>query len=265
MEELRILAAGYGKFDHYETDDSNPANKVAKAFAQECLKGSSDKNVPDVTGHHIVVPVVWDKAWLKIKEAVEIIQPDALICMGVGSGTKFERIARNEAITYYPDAEGKTFQKPYIVDGGKGWLSLDSIGYSYSEREKISPYYDDTCQPLAKYANGTPTPYLFPTTLPYDYLEEEMNKTSNPNVLKVANDFEHLSFDAGGYLCNLAFYMPALLLHGKVGFTGFLHVEPGKDSMYEETGKFIFNKFAHWLQRNFIRVPRHHEKNQAAV
>ena len=92
-----------------------------------------------------------------------------------------------------------------------------------------------------------------------------MNNTSNPNVLKVAHAFDELSFDAGSYLCNLAFYMSALLLHGKVGFTGFLHVEPYKDSMYEETGKFIFNKFAHWLQRNFIRVPRHHDKNQVGV
>ncbi|MDY7003160.1 MAG: hypothetical protein SWX82_04115 [Cyanobacteriota bacterium] len=253
MTELRILAAGYGKFDHYETDDSNPANKVAKAFEGEFLKGDPEKYIPHVKGYHIVVPVVWDKAWPKIKGAVEELQPDAVICMGAAGATKFERMARNEARNDIADADGKYFQGPYIVDDHESLPYSDSI--NYNGREKTSSHYDKTCKPLAMYANGTPTPYFFPTRLPFDYLEDKMNNTSNSNVLKVPNAFDQLSFDAGGYLCNLAFYMPALFFHGKVGFTGFLHVEPGKDSMYEETGKFIFNEFAHWLQRNFIRVP----------
>ena len=238
--ELRILATGYGKFDCYPTDDSNPSNKVAKAFENQHLERNGDK--PPVRGFYTVVPVVWDQAWSTIKKAVDEIQPDVLICMGVGKETVFERIARNEA-RKTPDAENKYFEKPYIVDGEKD-ISL------LTQSKNI---YDNDRQPLAIYEDGAPTPYMLPTTLAFDYLEDKMNNASNPNILKVSN----ISFDAGGYLCNLAFYMSALLLHGKVGFTGFLHVKPNQeDKVYKETGEFIFYEYAKWLQQNYIRVPR---------
>ena len=240
VEELRILATGYGKFDRYLTDDSNPSNKVAKAFANQYLEGDGDK-LP-VRGFHTVVPVVWDKAWQTIKNKVDEVQPDVLICMGAAGATMFERIARNEAYNI-ADAEGKFFEKPYVVNTPQDKSLL----------EQNSGNQFNNYPPLATYADGTPTPYTFPSTLAFDYLEEKMNNTSNPNILKVRN----ISFNAGGYLCNFAFYMPALLLREKVAFTGFLHIEGDrKDEEYKETGEFIFNEYAKWLQRNYIKVSR---------
>lgn len=256
--ELRILATGYGHFEDYPTDESNPANKVAMAFKGEYLEGDQDK--PEVKGYHVIVPVVWDKAWPVIKNAIEEFKPDLLICMGASDETQFERVARNEACGI-PDAEGKCFDKPYVVDASE---------YKYSLKSNISLrqnriYSDDDYRykPLVKYADGEHPPYLFLTTLPCDYLEDKMNNTSNPNILRTPN-LDRPSSDAGGYLCNLAFYMPALLLRQKVHFTGFLHVEPGKkDEVYKETGKFIFQECAQWLQQNYIRYPYSDKTNKS--
>ncbi|CAA6806362.1 MAG: Unknown protein [uncultured Sulfurovum sp.] len=253
MKQLRVLAAGYGKFNQYKTDEDNPAYKVAQAFKEEFLAGDTDK--VEVKGYSITVPVVWDKAWPTIKQAVDDIQPDVLICMGAAGETKFERMARNEALTSALDADDKCFDKPYVVDHPSRVSSLRSSNNSWT-RDKVSPDYENN-KALAVYADDTPTPYFFPTTLPCDYLEKKMNNSSNSNILKVNYAFNELSFDAGDYLCNLAFYMPSLLLHGKVAFNGFLHLAPNKtEEEYSETGKFIFHELAVWLQRNYIREAR---------
>ena len=245
MKEIRILAAGYGKFASY-TDASNPANKVAKTFAGAQLSASPKEQHPAVHGYHVLVPVVWDRAWATIQKAVQEIEPHALICMGVSDGTtRFERIARNEARIDLQDAEGKYFQQPFLLSSCK----KVSIAQTMSSSNQWPHQQNAPFRPLAQYEDGTPAPYLLPSTLPCEYLEEQMN-TSCSNILRIDGP---TSFDAGGYLCNLAFYLSSLFLHGQVAFSGFLHIAPDKeDKVYMETGPFIFTTYGRWLQRNFL-------------
>jgi len=243
-EPLKILAAGYGKFDGMPADEDNPATKIASAFANRKLE-QSGKYLPEVLGYQAIIPVVWDKAWPAIREAALKHDVDAIICIGQAHYTAFERMGRNEARG--KDAENHEFEGCTAMLGSTEMVSLQDK--DSRERSKTEPKYEeDGGKPIIKGA-----PYLMPTRLPFDFLEQQMLNSKNSLVLKP----NKRSFDAGGYLCNFAAYNVVYHLQDKVPYCGFLHVEGGYlDEYYQATGEFLFDQFAEWLRTNYIREPR---------
>jgi len=67
------------------------------------------------------LPVIYGKAWLILKEKIEIVKPDLVICLGQAGGRKnisLERIALNIRDAHIPDNDGVQPDCENIINDG---------------------------------------------------------------------------------------------------------------------------------------------------
>lgn len=200
---MKLLITGFEPFDG---DETNPS----WAIAQECVKYHLAHGNPEIEMFCREIPVEWQTTWTEISKAVEEIQPDCLICLGLSSeckGIQIETVARNEA-KCYTDNCGEYFDK----NQGKSGRTV------VLEPEKSETYS---------------------TTLPVEWLIDAYN-SHNPKPINpiITSD------NAGGYLCNLAFYKTMAHLP-EVKYRGFIHV--GKLKTIEKSAAIAIQLIANWV------------------
>ncbi len=109
---MKILVSA---FDAFGGEIINPSSLVL-----EKLNGISG-----VTLEKIVVPTVFDKAFLKLREKIEEFKPDAVICLGQAAGRKnitVERVAINLRDCKIPDNENNLVTDEKIKKDGENAL-----------------------------------------------------------------------------------------------------------------------------------------------
>ncbi len=193
-------------FEPFGGDPINPSWAVAQASVKYHLAHGN----PEIEMVCREIPVLWQTTWTAISKAVEEIQPDCLICLGFSEKDKSIRIetcARNEAICCTDNCE-----------------------------EYFDKYQETSSEKVALEPNK---PQFLPTTLPVvDLIDAYKSHNPKPSDPLITSD------DAGGYLCNLAFYKTMAHLP-QIKYRGFIHI--GKSKTIEESGAIAIQLIAQWV------------------
>ncbi len=142
------------------------------------------------------IPVMWHEGeiykstWQAIQDEVKWIQPDCLISIGQGPSNTIECTGINKAIVYHDNEH-----KYYNGENGEKPLETDK-----------------------------PMSFSIPATLPCNWLLENF-PFGESNIARL-----NRSDDAGGYLCNIALYMPLIHLN-QIAYSGFFHTNETDESI----------------------------------
>lgn len=195
-------------FEPFDGKKTNPSWAVAETSVQY----HRDHGNPEIEMVCREIPVEWQTTWTAISKAVEEIQPDCLICLGFAGGSnsiRIETCARNEAI---------------------------------ADKDNCGNYFDKNQQKIQKKVPLEPgQTQTYPTTLPVEWLikayESQKPKPNDPIIT---------SDDAGGYLCNLAFYKTMAHL-SQIKYRGFIHV--GESQTIDKSGSLVIQLIANWVYK----------------
>lgn len=105
-----LLVSG---FTPWGAHTHNPSGTVAGRVDGEMLSGARV--------HGLTLPVDLEAAWPLLREAIDTIGPEAVLCLGLAAGrpvVSLERVAVNVADFHEPDDAGRTPRDRPIVDDG---------------------------------------------------------------------------------------------------------------------------------------------------
>lgn len=127
----KIIITGFQPFGPYQF---NPVEESTKYFDKKQI------NEYEIQG--IVLPCTYFGAFQILKDAIQEINPKAIISTGLSSsvkGIRFETTARNIMNGKYPDAKGYSPKNVPIINGGKEFVNTNSLNHNlanilYKER-----------------------------------------------------------------------------------------------------------------------------------
>lgn len=106
-------------FQAFGGDALNPTELIAGELDGKLISGFR------VVG--LVLPVVFGKAWLELRDHIQHRQPCAIVCLGLAQNRRAitpERVAINIADARIPDNEGnQPVESPLVIDGPVGYWS----------------------------------------------------------------------------------------------------------------------------------------------
>ncbi len=111
-------------FQAFGGDALNPTELIATELHGKSISGYR------VVG--VVLPVVFGKAWLELRDKIQQFQPCAIVCLGLAQNRQAitpERVAINVAEARIPDNEGnQPADSPVVIDGPVGYWSTLPVG-----------------------------------------------------------------------------------------------------------------------------------------
>jgi pyroglutamyl-peptidase len=198
-----LLVTGFGPFENYP---ENPSGDIAETVHGRVVDGIA------LVGRRIVVS--WREAWTAIRAAVEEVQPQALLCLGVApdSFIRLEVLAKNAS-------------RP----------CLDVL--------------DETPQlgPLLRIIEGAPAAYW--TTLPVEWLRERLRQQQPAIAAELWSDAG--SYLCNHVFFHLMHFLEGRVPHR--GFIHVPRYPRAEDKGWPsraivlDAGVFLVEELAHWL------------------
>lgn len=113
---MSVLLTGFGAFGQVGT---NPSEQIAVELDGEQIAGHRVQS--------IVLPVATDRVPAALSEAIQVAEPDLILCMGVAPGraaAALERVAVNVKDFPLPDIAGRSpIDEPVLPEGPAAYLS----------------------------------------------------------------------------------------------------------------------------------------------
>lgn len=124
MEALHSRTLLLTGFQAFGGDTLNPTEFLAGEFHGKTISGCR------VVG--VVLPVVFGKAWLELRDQIQRFQPCAIVCLGLAQNRHAitpERVAINVVDARIPDNEGnQPTDSPIVTEGPVGYWSTLPVG-----------------------------------------------------------------------------------------------------------------------------------------
>ncbi len=82
--EKTILLAGYGWFAGIPEGETNSTELIARALDGQIIRSQDGRIKARV--HGLVVPVMWDRAFSHVEQAIKALHPDVVLALGTDAG-----------------------------------------------------------------------------------------------------------------------------------------------------------------------------------
>jgi pyroglutamyl-peptidase len=197
---MRILVSG---FEPFLDEKVNPTAEIVR-FVNSC-GGNESKSWPSQDVRAVLLPVLFDDAFLKLERERQMFRPDVILSFGLAGGRTSIDIEQL-AINFRGADTGKVVS---AAGSGTGHTATSDATRSLTKKRA------DNAGIVGSGAIDIHAPLSLPTTLPIALIIESLrSKGVAANV----------SFSAGTYVCNdLFFQMQNRLRFTKVR-SGFIHV-----------------------------------------
>lgn len=190
--EKTILLAGYGWFAGIPEGETNSTELIARALDGQCVRSQDGRCQARV--HGLVVPVMWDRAFAHVEQAIEALRPDVVLALG--------------------------------TDAGAGAMRPEPYGVNWCEGTDAAPENPA----LQTTRNGPLLPggeTVLRGTLPYEAMTLAMLRAGFPAYMGSVEDAQTPAgkkSTTGYYLCNLMTYQLAHYAAEHGLRAGFMHV-----------------------------------------
>jgi len=136
---MSVLLTGFGAFGDVRV---NPSEQIAVALDGEQIAGHQVQSV--------VLPVATDRVPAALIEAIQVVKPDLILCLGVAPGrpaAALERVAVNVKDFPLPDIDGRSpIDEPVLPDGPAAYLGTVPAKAILSRwaKEQVPGYLSNT-------------------------------------------------------------------------------------------------------------------------
>lgn len=191
-EDRTILLAGYGWFSGIPEGETNSTELIARALDGQTVRSADGRVRARI--HALVVPVMWDRAFVHMERAIEALRPDVILALG--------------------------------TDAGTGAMRPEPFGVNWCEGKDAAPenpaLETSRCGPIVP--GGAP---VLRGTLPYEAMVLSMLRAGYPAYVGSVEDAQTPAgkkCTTGYYLCNYMAYCLARYAQEHPLPAGFMHV-----------------------------------------